>query len=76
MQPTQGGVRMTNGKILRDVIEKSGLKYCYIADCMGISRFTLQNKLDGRTEFVASEIAKLSRLLHLSEELREEIFFS
>ena len=77
MQPNQtGGIRMTNGKMLREVIEKSGFKYFYVAECMGISRYTLQNKLDGKTEFVASEIATLSRLLHLTEEQRELIFFS
>lgn len=67
---------MTNGKMLREVIEKSGFKYFYVAECMGISRYTLQNKLDGKTEFVASEIATLSRLLHLTEEQRELIFLA
>lgn len=67
---------MTDTQMLRDAIKESGVTLTYISEKMGIARESLYNKLNGSSEFKASEIAKLSSLLHLSVETREQIFFA
>ena len=67
---------MTNTELLRDVINKSGLTITFISDKMGLTREGLYNKLNGLSEFKASEIVRLSEILHLSSEKREKIFFA
>lgn len=66
---------MTKSKLLRSCIDNSGLKLYYIAEQLGINRFTLRKKIDGETEFKASEVAILSELLNLTGEQTNEIFF-
>ena len=70
----KGGVAMTNAKLLRETIIKSGMKYRYVADCLGLSTFGLQKKIDNINEFKASEIVKISQLLNLSDKKRDKIF--
>lgn len=68
---------MTNTKLLKERIEKSGLKTSYIAECIGISRQCLWRKVTGRVQFTQVEIAALCKVLGiktLSE--KEEIFFA
>mgnify|MGYP000973693317 CR=1 FL=1 len=67
---------MIDTKLLSDVIDKSGLKKYRIAEELGLSSYGLQKKINGETEFKASEIKKLSILLHLSMEVKEKIFFA
>lgn len=67
---------MTDSFALRSAVEKSGLKYGRIASEMGISSYTLQKKVDNKTEFKASEIVKLAALLSLSDAERSAIFFA
>lgn len=68
---------MTNAKLLREIVEKSGLKYKFIAEKMGLSRFGLMKKIDNENEFKASEIEKLCEILGIdSLEDREDIFFA
>lgn len=57
-------------------IKSVGLKISYLAEQLGLSRQGLANKINGETEFYASEINKLSELLKLTPEEREEIFFN
>lgn len=66
---------MTNTTLLRNCIERSGYKLQFLADKIGISRFTLLNKIENHTEFKLSEVTKLQELLSLSNDEREEIFF-
>ena len=66
---------MTNTNLLKKKIEKSGLKIYFIAQKLGITYQSLLNKINNKTEFVASEIEKLSALLHLTDEDRKQIFF-
>ena len=61
--------------MLRQRIDDEGLKLGYIADQLGLSYSGLQNKTQGRTEFTASEVARLQDILHLSAEERDMIFF-
>lgn len=75
MNLKQGGERMTDSKLLRKLIMESGLKYYYIAECLGISRFCLSKKIDNKSEFKISEALKLAKILKLTEEQTNEVFF-
>lgn len=65
-----------NDELLRKKIDSSDLSKSFIAECLGLSRQGLHNKLIGEREFKGSEIKKLSILLNLSDSEREEIFFT
>lgn len=67
---------MTNTDLLQRKIDESGYKIRYIAEYIGISYQALYNKIGNKTEFLASEIMKLSELLKLTDEEREAIFFA
>lgn len=68
---------MTNTELLKKAIEKSGLKINAIMQCMNIRSYsTLRDKIEGKREFMASEIAKLCEILHLNKDQMEEIFFA
>lgn len=67
---------MTNIELLRIEVKESGLPITVLARKMGLSREGLYLKLNGETEFKASEIAKLSAVLHLPYDRRDEIFFA
>ena len=67
---------MTNTKLFRDKVKIAGLKYRHLADLLGITTFGLQKKIDGLTEFKASEIVVLSDALNLTPDEREAIFFA
>lgn len=60
---------------LKSTIDNSGLKIVYIAEQLGLSPQGLYNKLNGKTDFTASEIAMLKKILSLSEEEAWAIFF-
>lgn len=67
---------MTNTKELWNVIQESGLKFQAIAEKMGLSSFGLRKKVDGATEFKASEIKTLCEILRIDDlQQREKIFF-
>lgn len=67
---------MTDTKALRDRIQDSGLKYKFIAKIIGISAYSLQRKIDNDNEFLVSEVDAISRLLGLSLEDKDAIFFA
>lgn len=67
---------MTDTKLLRDHIAKSGFKLAYLAEQLGITRQALQKKIENDSEFKASEVDRLSKLLNLSVEEKEGIFFA
>ena len=64
-----------NARKLRGRIAESGLLKKDIARAIGITPQGLLNKIDGKTEFTASEIGELQALLELTNEERDEIFF-
>lgn len=73
----EGGEKdMTDTAKLKDAISTSGLKFDHIAQQMGISRASLYNYINNRTEFRASHIEKLSTILGLEPEQRMAIFFA
>lgn len=68
---------MTNTKLLREKIEESGLKLCYIAEKLHISDRALSMKIENQTQFKSSEIVQLSELLQIkTAEEREQIFLT
>lgn len=67
---------MTNTKMLKDIIDKSGLKLGFIAEHVGISRQSLWNKVHNRTTFNQYEIGKLCKILKITSlKMKEQIFF-
>lgn len=67
---------MTDSYLLNYKIKESGYRFGFIADKMNISRTALYNKINGKTEFYASEIQSLSKILNLELEEKERIFFN
>lgn len=67
---------MTDTIKLKQAIKDSGMTIVAIAEKAGILRETLYNKINGESEFKASEISALSKVLQLSSEMRDEIFFA
>ena len=65
-----------NDELLLEKIASSHLSKSFIAECLGLTRQGLYNKLSGEREFKGSEIKKLSALLKLSDGERESIFFA
>lgn len=66
---------MTNSTELENKIKVSGLRKEFIAKKMNMSRYTLLIKLQGKSEFKASEITKMQKILNLSNKERDSIFF-
>lgn len=67
---------MTNTTLLKDFIERSGYKRSYIAECLGITTYSLLLKINNKSEFKANEIDILCRLLNISIRDRMRIFFA
>ncbi len=67
---------MTNTLELEIAMKRAGISRPDVAKKLGISVMALFNKLHNKSEFRASEIAKLSNLLNLSSEQRDAIFFT
>jgi hypothetical protein len=67
---------MTNRELLNERIDASGFKRQYIAEQLGITRESLGNKIAGRSEFVASEIKTLCKLLRINNADMKRIFFA
>lgn len=66
---------MTNGEMLRHTIEESGISITFIASKMECSRNRIYAIIDG-SDCTASEITKLSEILHLTKRQRDDIFLS
>lgn len=67
---------MTDSELLKKKISESGLSVSFIAKKLGISREGLYKKINGTTEFKASEIFAITDLLRLDSDSREDIFFN
>ena len=67
---------MTDTERLKELIQKSGYKLSYVAECLGLTTFGLSKKINNVTEFKSSEIGILCDLLHIkSLSEKERIFF-
>ena len=69
-------LKMVDTLLLRKRVKDAGLKYRHIATELALTPFGLQKKIDGKNDFRASEITRLSRILSLSCIDRERIFFA
>lgn len=67
---------MINTDALREAINKSGRSMNYVAEALKISRGALYDKMTGSTEFKASEISTLYKLLDLELDDISRIFFN
>lgn len=67
---------MTNNESLRNKIQASGISMVFLAKAIGITRKALYNKVNGQSEFKASEIIRISNVLHLTDQERDENFFA
>lgn len=68
---------MTNTKLLKRIIEESGLKVSFIADFVGISRQALWNKVNNASQFNQYEIDKMCDILRITSlKTKEAIFFA
>ena len=67
---------MTDLNALRQRMTDSGMTVKAIAQKSGILRETLYNRLNGTTEFNASEMLALSDTLRLTDKERDAIFFA
>ena len=67
---------MTDCKALNERIKTSGLKKGHIAKSIGVSRQSLNTKLQGEREFKLDEVTLICKLLNISTEERENIFFA
>lgn len=66
---------MTNTALLKEVIEKSGLKRAYIASQLGLSVFGLQKKIENTNQFKAEEIKILCKVLNITSLREKELIF-
>ncbi len=66
---------MTNVIALKKRIEDSGMSMTYVAEKSGILRETLYNRMK-TGDFKLSEICALSKVLNLSRDERDSIFFA
>jgi hypothetical protein len=74
---TKEVIQVTDTKVLRELIKKSGYKYSFIAQNLGISYQALRNKITNRTEFLPTEIETLCKLLELNDiKQKNDIFFA
>lgn len=71
-----GGDKVVKTELLRENIDKSGLKIQFLAKEIGITRQSLTSKIDGVHDFRLREAVKLSKLLGLTKAQRDTIFFS
>lgn len=67
---------MTNTKVLREAIERSGYRIYFIAEQLNLTYAGFQKKVNGESEFKASEIKQLRKLLKLSAAESDRIFFA
>lgn len=67
---------MTDTEKLRAIIAQKGFKHSFIARSLGIGTAALTNKIVNRSDFKASEIDALCKLLGIDNlEEKESIFF-
>ena len=67
---------MTNTSLLEQYIEKSGYKKSYIAEQLCLTAYGFALKVNNKSEFKASEMSILCKLLKISAKDKEAIFFA
>lgn len=67
---------MTNTSLLEQYIDKSGYKKSYIAEQLGLTSYGFTLKVNNKSEFKASEMTILCKLLKINARDKELIFFA
>ena len=67
-------IKMFNKELFRKKIRETGVTISFVAEKSGILRETLYNRM-ASGEFKASEITELTKVLRLTKEERDKIFF-
>lgn len=67
---------MTNTSLLEDYIKKSGYKKSFIAKQIGLTSYGFMLKVNNQSEFKASEMTSLCKLLKINARDKEAIFFA
>lgn len=67
---------MTNTALLEEYIDKSGYKKSYIAEQLGLTAYGFTLKVNNKSEFKASEMTILCKLLKIKTKDKEAIFFA
>lgn len=67
---------MTNTYLLDRYIKQSGYKKSFLANAIGVSRAGFSLKIKNKSEFRASEIDTLCKLLEIGNKDRMAIFFA
>lgn len=67
---------MANTEAFKKAVLAKGLKYGFLANSIGISRASLWMKINNTSEFRASEISELSKVMNLTAEEMMIIFFT
>ena len=67
---------MTNTKKLKGAITASGFTQAEVAEKMGISATAFNNKITNKSRFTANDIVLLRKLLNLSRDEVDAIFFN
>ena len=65
---------MINANLLKGAIKSNGLTQSEVAKSIGISRASMNYKINNKRQFTASEITKLSHLLNIDN--KEAYFFA
>lgn len=67
---------MTNTQMLKSKMKSSGYRLRFIAQSINLSYPGFLNKVNNNAEFKASEMQGLTKLLKLSADEKERIFFA
>lgn len=68
---------MTDTTRLNQIIEETGLKKKFLAQKLGLTPYGLAKKINGETEFKASEITKICQILDIQDiQDKWSIFFA
>jgi hypothetical protein len=67
---------VTNTSLLEQYIEKSGYKKSFIAKKLGITAYGFTLKINNKSEFKASEMTILCKLLKIGAKDKNAIFFA
>lgn len=67
---------MVNTKKLNTLIKDAGLRKDSIAASLHITKQSLSNKINNKTEFKIGEISELKSMLHLGPDAVMDVFFA
>ena len=67
---------MVDTKKLNNLIKDAGLRKDSIANALRITKQSLSNKINNRTEFKMDEVSVIREMLHLDSDMMVTVFFA